>query len=287
MKTTTRFLQAATLIAITLIFSCSSDDSGGGNDPSNGSNVGISSSNGNSSSSAPSVTPSSSSSQCNQTGIIKGPSVIHGGETYESVVICDQTWLARNLNYEVEGSKCYGEDGRVSVDVELITISDSEIQANCDTYGRLYDWATAMALDKSCNKEECADQIQPKHRGICPSGWHIPSNEDWKKLWLFGGLTAGTKLKASNLWNSYSGVPAGTDDFGFSALPGGHGSPVGIGSEVFYIMFLGIGSHGFWWSSTEDYNHMAYGMAMYYDHESAGTGSLDKENLFSVRCVKD
>jgi len=150
MKTTTRFLQAATLIAITFTFSCSSDDS----DPNNGSGGGYSSSR-----------PASSSSQCNQTGTINGPSVSHGGETYNSVVICGQTWLARNLNYKVEGSKYYDND-----------------PANCSKYGRLYNWATAMALDESCNNKECADQIQTKHRGICPSGWHLPSNAEWNAL---------------------------------------------------------------------------------------------------------
>jgi len=285
MKTTTSFLQAATLIAITLTFSCSSDDSGGGNDPSNGSNVGISSSNGNSSSSTPSVTPSSSSSQCNQTGIIKGPSVSHGGEIYESVVICDQTWLSRNLNYEVEGSKCYGEDGRVSVDDEFITISNSEIQANCDTYGRLYDWATAMALDQSCNKEECADQIQSKHRGICPSGWHIPSNEDWGKLLhyvdgtsdtysLYTSYTAGGKLKAKSGWNEGGN---GTDDFGFSTLPGG----------TYLSFFLNVGSQGFWWSSNELGAYNAYSRWMYYKSEYVSWSYGSKDQLFSVRCLKD
>jgi len=241
MKTTTRFLQAATLIAITLTFSCSSDDSSGGNDPSNGAN-------GNSSS-------SSGSSKCNQTGIIKGPSVTHGGETYESVVICGQTWLARDLNYEVEGlgSICFGND-----------------PANC----RLYDWSTAMVLDQSCNSEECADQIQPKHRGICPSGWHIPNDNEWITLVeAVGGLSiAGSKLKARNGWADFNGESGnGTDDFGFSAMPKGS---------------LGVSDD---WLSTEEFSASEASSWSTNFRYSGVTGLLNspKSVYYSVRCLKD
>jgi len=94
-----------------------------------------------------------------------------------TVKIGDQVWMKENLNCNVGGSKCYGEGGEI-YDSEInqyFTISNSEIQANCDKYGRLYDWVTAMALPDSCIYSSCHSQIKQKHRGICPSGWHIPS----------------------------------------------------------------------------------------------------------------
>jgi len=86
---------------------------------------------------------------------------------YKFVKIGSQTWMAENLNYEAEGSECYDKD-----------------EANCDTYGRLYDWEMAIALP-GCNDETCASQITEKHQGICPDGWHIPSDAEWGVLVQF------------------------------------------------------------------------------------------------------
>jgi uncharacterized protein (TIGR02145 family) len=220
-----------------------------------------------------SSTPPSNSSSSPQTGIIHGTPVTYQGETYQTVVIGTQTWMARNLNYAADSSKCYKDE-----------------PANCATYGRLYDWATAMALPSSCNGNSCSSQINAKHRGICPSGWHLPSNDDWDKLVRYVDGTSGTSspyesptagpyLKATSGWNAYDGIPAGTDDFGFSALPGGYGSS---GDRFYYV-----GTNGSWWSASEDVSYLAYGWGMFYYDERVGYGSSSKSILFSVRCVKD
>ena len=210
-------------------------------------------------------------------------SVVHEGQTYRTVKIGTQTWLAKNLNYAVAGSKCYDND-----------------PANCVKYGRLYDWSTAMGLPSSCNENSCSSQIQPKHKGICPSGWHIPSNDDWDKLLRYvdnenGGdgevdelgydsYTAGRYLKATSDWNwndeeDKSGN--GTDQYDFSALPGGRGHSDGS--------FVNVGDHGGWYSASEsEYkNYEAYRRRMYYDSDDAGLSSIYKSELQSVRCVKD
>jgi len=153
-------------------------------------------------------------------------------KNYKTVKIGEQTWMAENLNFNAKGSLCSGKK-----------------EANCTKYGRLYDWVTAMALPDSCYKKSCVSQINANHQGICPSGWHIPSNADWNALmkfinpdcseknplykgsacvvWQPGGSgkppctcqNAGTKLRTTSGWLKQ--IPAGTDDYGFSALPGG------------------------------------------------------------------
>ncbi len=230
-----------------------------------------------SSSSAPnsssSVLPPPSSSSLTPS-VVYGDPVTYGDEIYQTVVIGNQTWFARNLNYEVEGSKCYNDE-----------------PSNCETYGRLYDWATAMSLPSNCNSTSCLSQIQPKHRGICPTGWHIPSNADWDKLSRFvdgtSGMsspyessTAGRYLKASTGWEPYSSIE-NLDIYGFSALPGGRGN-TDDGS------FDDVGRIGRWWSSTESsLRSGAYRRVMHYSNWSADWLDGGKSSLISVRCIQD
>jgi len=244
---------------------------------------GSSSSKPSSSSVAPAA--SSSSSVPVQSGIVYGKSVNYQGETYQTVLIGSQVWFKRNLNYNVSGSKCYGEGGKLyNYDTGLYdkTLSTAEIQANCDEYGRLYKWSTAMALPDSCNGIKCTSIIGTKHKGICPSGWHIPSDDDWATLANFvGASTAGTKLKATSGWNNYNGKSGnGQDTYGFAALPGGFGNSDGS--------FANAGGHGLWWSASENDANVAYYRRMYYDIELVYRGSNHKGNyLFSVRCLQD
>jgi uncharacterized protein (TIGR02145 family) len=269
-------------IALALAFTFNACDSGGGG----GGGFGVSSSSGGLSSngggSSSSVLSSSSSSP--QSGIIPGTPVTHGGETYETVVIGTQTWFKRNLNYYATGSKCYGEGN--------LHYSASEVQSNCDKYGRLYDWATAMNLPQLCNSRlvtvaNCGGKVDAKHKGICPNGWHIPSNADWNKLMRYvdgstgtsspyNSPTAGKYLKATSGWNDGDN---GTDAHGFSALPGGNSSSTGN--------FFDVGINGYWWSASEDYSYNAYRRYMYYNDEGVNYSSNDKFILYSVRCLKD
>jgi len=191
--------------------------------------------------------------------------VTYEGKTYKTVVIGTQTWMAENLNYNVTGSKCYN-----NID-------------NCTKHGRLYDWATAMALPSSCKSNYCSSQINAKHKGICPTGWHIPSDADWNVLMKFVNPScidnaytcagARTKLKATNGWNNNGN---GEDKFGFSALPGGLGA---------YGTFYSVGNSGTWWSASENFRASAYSPCIYDEDVLRNTD--DKDNLFSVRCLQD
>ncbi|MDR0516931.1 MAG: fibrobacter succinogenes major paralogous domain-containing protein [Fibromonadaceae bacterium] len=189
------------------------------------------------------------------------------GKKYKITKIGEQVWMAENLNYNVNGSKCYGEGGLVYNDESEITLSSSEIQANCEKYGRLYNWSTAMKA--------------------CPKGWHLPSNAEWDKLYRYADGDKGTSspyeskmagkyLKATSGWNESGN---GEDKFGFSASPGGHSDSGGN--------FGNVGYNGTWWSSLEyDSSYACYrDISNYYD--GAYWNDFDKSNLYSVRCVRD
>ena len=196
--------------------------------------------------------------------------VTYSGQTYKTVQIGEQTWMAENLNYEAKGSVCYENN-----------------PDNCVKYGRLYDWKTAMSLPSNCNSYGCSSQIQQPHRGICPSGWHIPSNADWNKLFHYvdgtsdmkkgpyKSPTAGRYLKATSGWNSGGN---GNDQYEFSAPPIGRNwwSASEDGDDKAYPRIAGEGSI-----------HHAYGPGVGHDHDTAYWNNGLKINPQSVRCVKD
>jgi uncharacterized protein (TIGR02145 family) len=191
---------------------------------------------------------------------------VRDGKTYRYVTIGTQTWMAENLNYSGSDGNvgaCYGND-----------------EDDCAIYGRLYDWATLMGFESNCNEEECAYQIQSPHQGICPAGWRVSSDDDWTTLINFvgGESTAGAKLKSTSGWNSDYGRVPGTDDLGFSALPGGGW----LGSS-----FGNVGYNGYWWSATEVYADSAlnWGMSCLFSEVDRSSGV--KAYSFSLRCIRN
>jgi len=187
---------------------------------------------------------------------------------YGTGKIGDQRWMTENLNVNVSGSRCYNDD-----------------EAYCAKYGRLYNWAAAMALPDSCNHENCVSIVSEKHRGICPSGWHIPSDAEWKALSdsAGGSFIAGKYLKAKEGWRSCGKGDSYQfqceDMYGFSALPGGRGYPVGT--------FKFAGEYGYWWSASE-YHDDAYYRDLVYNSDAAEWYQYgDKSHFLSVRCVRD
>jgi len=163
------------------------------------------------------------------------------GKIYRTTKIGNQTWLAENLNYNASGSKCYNND-----------------PANCQKYGRLYDWNTAKTA--------------------CPKVWHLPRQTEWNVLTaMVGGESMeGKFLKAKSGWNENGN---GEDKFGFSALPGGYGNSDGS--------FSYVGSSGYWWSASEHGANNAYYRRMYYDDEGAYWNDDSKSRLLSVRCIQN
>ena len=184
------------------------------------------------------------------------------GKVYKWVKIGDQDWMAENLNYDVPEN--------------MTDVCYNSILGNCNTYGRLYNWATAMGIDASYKSSLYT--ASAKHRGICPDGWHIPSDAEWIVLtdYVGGASTAGSKLKAASGWNSSGN---GTDDYGFSALPGGSGNSSGS--------FSSVGNLGYWWSSAENNASYAWSRYMRYLYSDVVRYDIVKSNLYSVLCLRD
>ena len=191
---------------------------------------------------------SSSSSVVDPSTVVMGVMIdSRDGQTYKTVTIGTQVWMAENLNYETTNSYCYDDD-----------------PSNCSKYGRLYTWAAATKA--------------------CPIGWHLPSDDEWNTLFtaVGGDSIAGKMLKSAGGWNDNHGASGnGTDTYAFSALPAG----VRIYGDWGYD-YEGTVAH-FWSSSTEGGFDGVYNVLMGYGYDDADLDYTDKYNGFSVRCVKD
>ena len=109
-----------------------------------------------------------------KTGVLKDK---RDGRAYKTVQVEDDWWMAENLAFNVKGaSVCAG--------------------GNCKRFGRLYDWAATMDLESDYLSDLAAEFIAEVHQGVCPDGWHVPSEADWSRLIASGdGMqTAGEKL---------------------------------------------------------------------------------------------
>ncbi|MCD4747448.1 MAG: fibrobacter succinogenes major paralogous domain-containing protein, partial [Bacteroidales bacterium] len=198
------------------------------------------------------------------------------GQTYNTVVIGSQCWMAENLNI---GTMINGIDEQTDNDtIEKYCYGDSP--ANCDVYGGLYQWDEMM-------------EYTPGTQGICPTGWHLPNDIDWKQLegevdsqygypdpeWNgieYRGFDAGLKLKSTSGWNSNGN---GTDEFGFTSLPSGFRFANGG--------FYSFGTHGGFWTSSAQDTDDAWHRALGYNNEGVYRYDALMVHGRSVRCLHD
>jgi uncharacterized protein (TIGR02145 family) len=164
------------------------------------------------------------------------------GKVYNTVRIGEQTWMVENLNYTpaTGNSWCYDNS-----------------TANCNIYGRLYDWNTALTA--------------------CPSGWHLPSDAEWTELTTYlGGISvAGGKMKSTTGWSSPN--TTATNESRFSGLPGGY---------RYDGSFYELGSKSYWWSSTDD-GPNAWRRSLTNINGSVERSRLTKRYGLSCRCVRN
>lgn len=215
------------------------------------------------------------------------------GQKYKTVKIGDRWWLAKNLNYAADSSYCYNDE------------PDS-----CAIYGRLYPWTVAMQLDTIYNKLNVTytETIKGAHQGICPDGWHIPSEEEWNEMIDYADSHNGNEGASASLRAKYSWIPDDEyeikyiDRFGFAGLAAGAraekemrefdcGYHTGYNDNI----YCGIGNEAFFWTSTEltDYRNSSEHALYFFLHglENGGFrtsdwGEFTKRAALSVRCVK-
>ncbi|MFA5496841.1 MAG: FISUMP domain-containing protein [Bacteroidales bacterium] len=199
------------------------------------------------------------------------------GKVYKTVTIGSQVWMAENLAYlpfvvgpetRSDTDPCYYVYGYYGTDV-----TTAKTRSNYLTYGALYNWPAAMQGEPS------SDANPSRVQGICPTGWHLPSDAEWTQLinYLGDANVVGGKLKATTHWESPN--EGATNETGFTALPGGYYNTGGS----FYL----IGNFGYWWSSTEFNSKYAW-----YRYLEDKTSIVYRNEYFkdwgrSVRCVKD
>ena len=190
------------------------------------------------------------------------------GNTYNTVTIGTQEWMAENLKttkYNDGTAITLVTDGTSWGNLSTEAYCYSDQAAYVDTYGALYNW---YSVDTG---------------KLCPASWHVPSDEEWTTLvtYLGGKSVAGGKMKETGTthWNSPNS--GATNESGFTGLPGG----------MRYIDgdFYGIAYHGYWWSSTEDGDgtYDAWLWKLRYDYVRAFRYDYDMKEGYSIRCVRD
>lgn len=200
--------------------------------------------------------------------VVKGTMIdSRDSQIYKTVKIGSQTWMAENLNYKTINSYCYQDDA-----------------SYCTNYGRLYTWAAAMdsvgewsTNGKGCGYDKTCSTTYPV-RGVCPTGWHLPTKGEFEKLFVaVGGQSTASKiLKSKSGWNSSEN---GMDAYSFSALPAGRRDVKGD----YYFE----GKATYFWSSTEGNGDYAYYMTLEGFSDDAELWSTNKGYVISVRCLKN
>jgi len=196
---------------------------------------------------------------------------------YNTVKIGTQIWMAENLKttkYNDGTAIPNITDNTAWLALTTGAYCDySNTPANSTTYGRLYNW---YAIDNNAATKVASNG----GKNVCPTGWHVPTYLEWIELTNYlGGLSvAGGKLKETGTTHWASPNTDATNETGFTALPGG--------CREEYITFGYVGSHGYWWTPSED-GEDADKLSMKSDLGNVSGDSSKKQWGYSVRCVRD
>jgi uncharacterized protein (TIGR02145 family) len=193
-----------------------------------------------------------------------GDPLEYQGYDYETVQIGEQCWFAENLRSENYRNGDAIPTGLSDADWQAAEAGAVAIYQNDESYltsyGRLYNW---YAVNDA--------------RGLCSTGWHVPSDEEWTVLTSFlgGESEAGFKMKTTYGWNDAGN---GSNESNFSGLPGG-----GRGNDGSYA---GADFNGRWYSSTQNGN-VAWNRDLIWDNDGVDRNASSHTGGFSIRCIKD
>jgi len=189
------------------------------------------------------------------------------GNIYHTVTIGTQVWMVENLmttrfNDGTDINLVTGNESWENNSSSGYSWYDNDI-TNKTPYGALYNWFTAQRSN------------------LCPTGWHVPTDTEWSTLedYLGGTAVAGGKLKEAGITHWIDPNADGTNECGFTALPGG--------SRHIDGTFDGMGETAFWWTSTVYNTYYAWYRYVYYSNSYVSRYNWDARNGFSVRCVKN
>jgi len=192
------------------------------------------------------------------------------GKTYNTVLIGTQCWFAQNLNV---GTKILGTANQTNNGVlEKYCYNDDE--NNCNIYGGLYQWDEAMQYVTTEGAQ-----------GICPTGWHLPTDAEWTTLtdYLDGLSVAGGKMKETGSTHWATPNTGATNNSGFTALPGGNREGnVNLNGNFNYLTVI-----GYFWSSSQSGDTNAWNWALVYSNEYVYRSGSFKTYGFSARCLKN
>lgn len=207
-------------------------------------------------------------------------------QIYKTILIDDQLWMAENLKFLPHVSSPVSDNGIYVYDYYDTVVAEAKQTFNFQTYGVLYNWATAMAIPDQYNSElwSGSDSI---HKGICPKGWHLPSDTEWNQLELFlknksdlaDSNNIAQKIKSDTLWINDGN---GTNETGFSALPTGFRYKEGL--------FDKVGRYGYFWTSSQCLSSCdqsaRYRYLVFSDNKIHKSYPSKKSGL-PVRCIKN
>jgi uncharacterized protein (TIGR02145 family) len=203
---------------------------------------------------------------------------IRDGQSYATVLIGTQCWMAENLNV---GTRINSTAGLYNIFEQtdngiLEKYCYNNDPSQCDIYGGLYEWPESMQY----STVESA-------QGLCPDGWHLPTDGEWTELadqlggWSIAGgkmKTTGTVQGGTGLW--YEPNTAATNESGFSGLPGGHRY---FGNAEFHNKGLITN----FWSSTQDINSMRWRRSLTNNLASLYRSTMNYADAYSIRCLKN
>ncbi|HLF36112.1 MAG TPA: fibrobacter succinogenes major paralogous domain-containing protein [Cyclobacteriaceae bacterium] len=206
---------------------------------------------------------------CENEAIVTSDKVMDGdGISYNTVKIGDQLWMSENLK-----TTKYNDGTPIPLVTDNTAWSNLKTPGYCwynnddgtfkNTYGALYNWY-AVDTDK-----------------LCPAGWHIPTNDEWRTMINFIGDSsiAGNKMKEVGTIHWTSPNTDATNESGFTALPGG--------ARYYNGYFADIGNFGYWWTTTEIDSTSALIRLLYCSSPGIYTDRYDKWDGYSVRCLKN
>lgn len=208
-----------------------------------------------------------------------GNSISHDGQAYSTIQIGNQCWFQENCRYlpEVTSSSdgSYDDAKYYVYDYQGIDTSAAKLTSNYLDFGVLYNHKAV---------------ITP---GVCPSGWHIPTDDEWKEMEMFLGMPTveasninwrgyleGSQIKSNVGWNAGGG---GSNSSQFSALPGGY---VLFSAFPSLNGFGDLGTGGNWWTMPEVYETTTFRRHLNSNEDRIYRDSYNKKSGFSVRCIE-